>query len=240
GIAEQRRAALFFAAGSHGHPPIFQLSASRQNYLTANHARAFSENDSNAADLFALCNHYLVPHLNSAAFDSRDVERGAIYTESLNRYLAGSNALEAEPAVTSDPGTYRRHCGRERVFIYLVRRRRHGRQPGKRHDYRLREAGFGGLIGVLNDGDSADRRAAFRSDFDAGHIGALNLELRPVAVITAAAPRQKRREVGKAQPVLSRRETAEVEIALLVRLGRGARQAEIHALANASGFRIDY
>src|SRR5262249_59195545 len=125
GIAEQRRAALFFAAGSHGHPPIFQLSASRQNYLTANHARAFSENDSNAADLFPLCNHYLVPHLNSAAFDSRDVERGAIYTESLNRYVAGPNALQDEPAVPSDPAAYSHHSGHARDFLHLIPPRPH-------------------------------------------------------------------------------------------------------------------
>src|SRR5262245_52039420 len=109
-----------------------------------------------------------------------------------------------------------------------------------RHDHRLQEAGFGGLIGVLDDGDPADRRAAFRSDFDAGHVGALNLELRPVAVITAAAPRQTRREVGKAQPVLSRHEAAEVEIALLVRLWAADRHAESYDLARASGFRIDH
>src|SRR5262249_19860014 len=126
-------------------------------------------------------------------FDSRYGARRPIYTETLIRYLAGPNPFGADPAVTSDPGTYRRHCGRGRVFIYLVRRRLHGRRHGMRHDYRLREAGFGGLIGVLDDGDPADRRAAFRSDFDAGHISALNLELRPVPVITAtaAAPRQK-------------------------------------------------
>src|SRR5262245_886263 len=109
-----------------------------------------------------------------------------------------------------------------------------------RDDDRLREAGFGGLIGVLDDGEPADRRAAFRSDFDAGHIGALNLELRPVAVITAAAARQKRREVDQAQPVLPRREAAEMENALLVRPGRGARRAEIDALAGASVSRIDH
>src|SRR5262245_5041567 len=98
-----------------------------------------------------------------------------------------------------------------------------------RHDYRLREAGFRGLIGVFDDGDPADRRAAFRPDFDAGHVGALNLELRPVAVITAAATRQKRREVGKAQQVLPGHETAEVEIPLLIRPGHGSRRAESYA-----------
>src|SRR5262249_35084391 len=187
-------------------------------------------------DFFAPCNQDPLAHLDSAAFNSRDVERGAIYAESLDHYLAGSNPFEAEAAVTPDSRTCGHHRGRERVFIRFNRRRRHG----IRYDYRLREAGFCGLIGVLDDGYAADRRATFRSDLDSGHIGALNLEFCSVAVIIAACARQNRRGVDKAQLILSRRETVEVEIALLIRLGCGAERAEIHALAGASDFCADH
>ena len=105
-----------------------------------------------------------------------------------------------------------------------------------RHDHCLREAGFCGLIGVLDYGDAADRRAPFRSDLDTGHIGALNLEPRSVAVMIGGGACQKRRDVGKTQLVYSRSETADVEIALVIRLGRPAKSAQTHTLFGALDF----
>src|SRR5262245_34473158 len=96
-----------------------------------------------------------------------------------------------------------------------------------RHNHRLRQALFRGRIGVLDYYDSADRRAAFRSYLDASRVGALNLELRSVTIIiTAAAARHERFVVGEDQMIFSRCETAEPEIALLIRPGGSAESAE--------------
>src|SRR5262245_21657356 len=102
-----------------------------------------------------------------------------------------------------------------------------------RHDHRLRQALFRGRVGVLAYYDSADRRAAFRAYLDAGRVGAVNLELRPVAIIATAAASQKRFEVGETKLIFSRRETAEAKISLLIRPGGSAESAEWRALVGA-------
>src|SRR5262249_21879026 len=116
---------------------------------------------------------------------------------------------------------------------------------GMRHDHCLRQARFCGRIGVFDYGDAPDRRAAFRSDLNAGHIATLDLESRTVAVITAASARQKRFVVGKAQLVLSRSETVEPEIALPIRLGVSTEPAKSYAIerydvVGAFGFDTDH
>src|SRR5262249_24352093 len=98
---------LFFLNDPYSHQPAFRQFASDDLRLTANHARRFSVDDSNVLDLFALADGDSSAHVNSAAFDSQQLERGLGRGEGADQNCTRAKAFDDEAAVTPDSGIWR-------------------------------------------------------------------------------------------------------------------------------------